>query len=92
MNIIDAIKSGRRFRRQGDTRYYTSLQYYIEDCDIQNEYILDTKWEIEEEDMVTIPISKLEKALLAAYDLGQDSHPQTLCGIRDKLIEFMQEN
>lgn len=44
MNIIEALKSGKRFRRKGMSFWYSN-----ENLMVSTDHILDDEWEIEEE-------------------------------------------
>ena len=62
MNILEAIKSGKRFRRPIWIIYYSANQE--EFFELTDEDILATDWEVEEEDVkVTITAAEFDAAV-----------------------------
>ncbi len=76
MNIIEALKSGKRFKRAGLSFVNGTLngKYTINGvstyCEITNEDLLADDWVVED-DFITLKERDLDMALLAAYKLGE---------------------
>ena len=66
MNIIDAIKSGKRFRRQGNTSWYSRMAAEYQTINISaisREDFLADDWEVESE-----PVTITREQFDAAWD------------------------
>ena len=90
MNIIDAIKSGKRFKRP--TPY--GPWFIISGQSINDEYgnigylltaddVLSDDWEVEEEKPIALTKSQARELFEAGYKLGKEPHllfpPETEC-------------
>lgn len=78
MNIIDAIKSGRKFRRPGIQWTYVDEKGGIVDvygngglCLVSD--LIADDWEVGDEEKIELSVSVLNDALCESYQLGRTS-------------------
>ena len=85
MNIIEAVKSGRRFRRKGWDPDHQNWHSYMADIMVDNTDVIADDWEVEELS-ITLTRTQIERAYLEAIKETQTEDTYRLGEVVERML------